>query len=179
MSIAAGVTLGRLEELLGTDRLIRVMPNTPALVGEGAAAFATAAGATEEDAAVVEEMLGSVGICVRVAEDLMDAVTGLSGSGPAYIYLVIEALADGGAKMGLPQDVASALAAQTVLGAARMVLKTGRAPKDLRDDVTTPGGTTVEGLRVLEESGVPKALADAVAAATEKSRLLAGGPSGR
>lgn len=173
VSIAAGVTLAALEDMLKTDRLIRVMPNTPALVGAAAAAYCTLGGATEEDAALVADMLGAVGLCVRVEEKHMDAVTGLSGSGPAYVYLAIEALSDGGVKMGLPRDVATRLAAQTVLGAARMVLETGKHPGQLKDQVTTPGGTTVEGLRALENAGVRKAFMDAVAAATEKSRRLA------
>ncbi|MHC4481457.1 MAG: pyrroline-5-carboxylate reductase [Planctomycetota bacterium] len=166
ISIAAGVTL---EALQG---IIRVMPNTPALVRQGASAYCTARGVTDEDASLVEEMLGSVGVCVQVDQKHMDAVTGLSGSGPAYVYLAIEALTDGGVQMGLPRDVATRLAAQTAAGAARMVLETGRHPGELRDDVTTPGGTTVEGLRVLEEAEVPRAFVAAVVAATEKSRRL-------
>lgn len=175
VSIAAGVTLGALHDMLATERLIRVMPNTPALVGEGASAYCTGSGATDEDSALVEEMLASVGICVRLDEKHMDAVTGLSGSGPAYVYLVIEALSEGGVKMGLPGETATRLAAQTVLGAARMVLQTGRHPGQLKDQVTTPGGTTIEGLRALEKAGLRKAFIDAVVAATEKSRRLAKG----
>ncbi|MHC4789058.1 MAG: pyrroline-5-carboxylate reductase [Planctomycetota bacterium] len=158
ISIAAGVTLEALQGWLRRDRIIRVMPNTPALVRQGASAYCTARGVTDEDASLVEEMLGSVGVCVQVDQKHMDAVTGLSGSGPAYVYLAIEALTDGGVQMGLPRDVATRLAAQTAAGAARMVLETGRHPGELRDDVTTPGGTTVEGA--------------AVVAATEKSRRL-------
>jgi len=176
VSIAAGVTLTRLAELLGTDRLVRVMPNTPALVGAGAAAYCTGPGATAEDGDLVAEMLGAVGLCVRVEEEgQMDAVTGLSGSGPAYVYLVIGALREGGAAAGLDPRVAAELAAQTALGAARMVLETGKAPRQLIDEVATPGGTTVEGLRVLEEAGVQRAFREAVVAATERSRRLAGG----
>ena len=174
-SIAAGVTLGALHGTLRTERLIRIMPNTPALVGAGAAAYCTGPGATTADAALVEEMLGAVGFCVRVGEEHMDAVTGLSGSGPAYVYLVIEALAAGGAAAGLPAGVAARLAAQTVLGAGRMAVETDCDPAQLRTDVTTPGGTTEQGLLALEKAGVRKAFIAAVAAATEKSRRLAGG----
>jgi len=174
VSIAAGVGLARLREALGTERVVRVMPNTPALVRSGAAAYCTGPGATEEDAALVAEMLGAVGICVRVEEKHMDAVTGLSGSGPAYVYLAIEALSDGGVKMGLPRQVAARLAAQTVMGAAKMVLETGAHPAQLKDQVTTPGGTTVEGLHALENAGLRKAFIDAVVAATEKSKRLSG-----
>ena len=117
-------------------------------------------------------MLSAVGVCEEVDEKFMDAVTGLSGSGPAYIYTVIEALSDGGVKMGLSREVATRLAAQTVLGAARMVIETGLPPSELRDQVTTPGGTTIEGLRVLDEARVHKAFMDAVKAATHKSKLL-------
>jgi pyrroline-5-carboxylate reductase len=172
--IAAGVSLGTVCEALGTDRVVRVMPNTPARVGASASAYCTGAGATEEDAALVEEMLGAVGICVRVEEKHMDAVTGLSGSGPAYVYLAIEALSDGGVKMGLPRDVATRLAAQTVLGAAKMVLETGLHPGQLKDQVATPGGTTIEGLHALEGAGVRRAFMDAVVAATEKAKRLSG-----
>jgi pyrroline-5-carboxylate reductase len=172
VSIAAGVTLSALEGLFGTDRLIRVMPNTPALVGAGAAACCAGAGATPEDADLTAEMLGAVGLCVCVEEKHMDAVTGLSGSGPAYIYMAIEALSDGGVRMGLPRREATRLAAQTVLGAAKMVLETERHPGELKDQVTTPGGTTIEAVRVLEKAGLRRAFIDAVAAATEKSRAL-------
>lgn len=172
VSIAAGVTLRALEGLFGTDRLIRVMPNTPALVGAGAAAYCAGAAATPEDADLTAEMLGAVGLCVCVEEKHMDAVTGLSGSGPAYIYMAIEALSDGGVRMGLPRREATRLAAQTVLGAAKMVLETERHPGELKDQVTTPGGTTIEAVRVLEKAGLRRAFIDAVAAATEKSRAL-------
>jgi pyrroline-5-carboxylate reductase len=169
VSIAAGVTLAALEEALGTARLVRVMPNTPALVGAGASAYCVGADATEEDTGLVDELLSSVGTCCCVAEGWMDAVTGLSGSGPAYVYMVIEALSDGGVRMGLPRDTATELAAQTVLGAAKMVLETGEHPALLRDRVTTPGGTTVEGIHVLEGAGVRRAFMDAVEAATAKA----------
>jgi len=125
--------------------------------------------------ALVEEMLRAVGICVRVEEKHMDAVTGLSGSGPAYVYLTIEALSDGGVKMGLPREVATRLAAQTVLGAAKMVLETGLHPGQLKDQVATPGGTTIEGLHALEGAGMRRAFMDAVVAATEKAKRLSGG----
>ncbi|NIM70398.1 MAG: pyrroline-5-carboxylate reductase, partial [Xanthomonadales bacterium] len=162
-------TLGR---LLGTDRLVRVMPNTPALVRAGAAAYCTGAGATAEDAELVEQMLSAVGLCIRVEEKHMDAVTGLSGSGPAYVYLAIEALSDGGVQMGLPRRAATRLAAQTVLGAAKMVLETGRHPGELKDQVTTPGGTTIEAIHALEAAGLRRAFIEAVVAASEKSRRL-------
>ncbi|MFO8008518.1 MAG: pyrroline-5-carboxylate reductase [Candidatus Brocadiia bacterium] len=174
VSIAAGVDLGKLGELLGTDRLVRVMPNTPALVHAGAAAYCTGAGATAEDAELVEQMLSAVGLCVRLEEKHMDAVTGLSGSGPAYVYLAIEALSDGGVQMGLPRQAATRLAAQTVLGAAKMVLETGRHPGELKDQVTTPGGTTIEAIHALEAAGLRKAFIEAVVAASEKSRRLSG-----
>jgi pyrroline-5-carboxylate reductase len=173
VSIAAGVRLDALTEMLGSERLVRVMPNTPAMLGAGASAYCPGSGATEGDAALVEEMLGAAGLCVRVDDEaLMDAVTGLSGSGPAYVYLVVEAMAAGGVRAGLAPEVAERLAAQTALGAARMVVETGRDPARLRDEVTTPGGTTEQGLRVLEEAGVRQAFADAVKAAAAKSRQL-------
>ena len=172
VSIAAGVTLEKLSEMLGTRRLIRAMPNMAARVAEAATAYCTADDATAEDAALAEEMLGAVGLCVRVKESLMDAVTGLSGSGPAYAFVAIEALSDGGVAMGLPREAATKLAAQTVLGAARTVLATGQHPGQLKDQVATPGGTTIEGLRALENAGMRKAFIDAVVAATEKSRRM-------
>jgi pyrroline-5-carboxylate reductase len=175
VSIAAGVTLGRLAELLGADvRLVRVMPNTPCLVGQGASAFCLGREATAADAALVEQLLGAVGKAYQVEERLMDAVTGLSGSGPAFVYIMIEALSDGGVRMGLPRTVASALAAQTVLGAAQMVVETGEHPAVLKDRVASPGGTTIAGLQALEDGGLRSALIAAVEAATQRSRELGG-----
>lgn len=170
VSIAARITLQSLHEVLGTTRLVRVMPNSPAMVGAGASAFCALPGVTDEDVKLVEDVFSAVGLCLRVDESLMDAVTGLSGSGPAYVYLAIEGLSDGGVKAGLPRQTALRLAAQTVLGAARMVLETGRHPGELKDQVATPGGTTIEGLHALERAGVRCAFMDAVIAAAEKSR---------
>jgi len=175
ISIAAGVPLALLRDLTGIDRLVRVMPNAPALVGAGAAAYCADAGATDEDTALVERMLGAVGLCVRVKEEHMDAVTGLSGSGPAYVYQVIEALSDGGVRVGLPRDVATRLAAQSVLGAAKMVLETARHPAELKDQVATPGGTTIAGLHVLERACVRGAFIEAVLAAADRSRAIGQG----
>jgi len=173
ISIAAGVPLRRLREwAVGKPRLIRVMPNTPALIGQGAAAYAAADGTTDEDMAVADRIFGAVGVVVRVKEELLDGVTGLSGSGPAFVYTVIESLADGGALMGLPRDIALRLAAQTVLGAAAMVLQTGLHPAQLRDQVASPGGTTIAGLEALEDAGLRAALIGAVRAATERSGEL-------
>jgi len=173
VSIAAGVRLDALEKHAPSgSRIIRVMPNTPALVGRGASAYSLGTSATEKDAASVESILGAVGTVSRVEEKLLDAVTGLSGSGPAFIYVVIEALADSGVLMGLPRDAALQLAAQTVSGAAEMVLQTGEHPAVLRDQVTSPGGTTIAGLEALEEGGLRSALQAAVRAATERSLEL-------
>ncbi len=175
LSIAAGVPIVTLEGgLEDRTRVVRTMPNTPALVGAGASAYAAGQYATAEDLQAVAAILESVGTAVCLSEKMLDAVTGLSGSGPAYIFLVIEALSDGGVEMGLPRDVATRLAAQTVLGAGRLVLETGRHPGELKDMVTSPGGTTIEGLRALEQSGVRAAFMNAVRAATEKSRRLGG-----
>jgi pyrroline-5-carboxylate reductase len=174
ISIAAGVTLRSIAASLpgGSHRLIRVMPNTPALIGKGASAYALGESTTAEDAAFVEQLLSAVGTVEQVKEALLDAVTGLSGSGPAYIYTIIEALADGGVLVGLPKDKALRLAAQTVAGAAEMVLLTGEHPAKLRDQVTSPGGTTIMGLDVLEAAGLRSALIRAVKAATERAREL-------
>jgi pyrroline-5-carboxylate reductase len=173
ISIAAGVTLARLEGAAkaGT-RVIRVMPNTPALVGASATAFALGKAALSEDALLAQRLFSSVGIAYQVQEMLLDAVTGLSGSGPAYGYLMIEALSDGGVAAGLPRDVATRLAAQTLLGSARMVLETGLHPGALKDMVTSPGGTTIEGIHELERGGVRSALMQAVRVAADKSRKL-------
>ena len=173
VSIAAGVTLAKLEAGLPPgSRVVRVMPNTPALVGQSATAFALGAACAAEDGAWVQRMFASVGVAMAVKESLLDAVTGLSGSGPAYGYLMIEALSDGGVAAGLPREVATRLAAQTLLGAARMVLETGLHPGALKDQVTSPGGTTIEGLHELERAGVRAGLMNAVRAASEKSRRL-------
>ncbi len=173
VSIAAGVTLATLEGSLKA-RLVRTMPNTPALVGEGATAIAWGRGVTAADKALVRKLFGAVGTTVEVAEGLMDAVTGLSGSGPAYVFTVIQALADGGVQAGLPRAVSLQLAAQTVLGAAQMVLATGAHPHQLRDQVASPGGTTIRGIAELEARGVPGALMAAVQAAAARSKELSG-----
>jgi pyrroline-5-carboxylate reductase len=173
VSIAAGVTLKQLAERLGKKcRLIRVMPNTPCLVGASASAFSLGEDAKPEDAALVERLFNAVGLAFRLPEYLLDAVTGLSGSGPAYVYVMIEALSDGGVRMGLPRDVATALAAQTVLGAAKMVLETGSHPSQLKDHVASPAGTTIAGLHALERGSVRSAFMNAVEAATERAREL-------
>jgi pyrroline-5-carboxylate reductase len=173
ISIVAGLPLKTLQAMAGADaRIIRVMPNTPALVHKGAAAFALGNGATEEDAKIAEMIFSAVGIVARVPEELLDAVTGLSGSGPAYAYLVIEALADGAVLMGVPRDLALRLAAQTLAGAAEMVLATGEHPAALRDMVTSPGGTTIAGIEALERDGARAAFVHAVRAATERARIL-------
>lgn len=173
LSIAAGMPLARLEALVPPQsKVIRVMPNTPALVGASATAFALGSAAGKADADLAKRLFSSVGIVYQVKEHLLDAVTGLSGSGPAYVYLMIEALSDGGVAAGLPRDVATQLAAQTVLGAARMVLETGLHPGVLKDMVTSPGGTTIDGLHELERGGVRAALSQAVRVAAEKSKKL-------
>lgn len=173
VSIAAGVSVVQLEKHLpDRARVVRVMPNVACQVGAMAAAFCRGHAASAEDAARVKALLDAVGRCYEVPEDLMDAVTGLSGSGPAYIFTVIEALTDGGVKMGLPREVALGLAAQTVVGAAQMVLQLGRHPAELRDAVTSPGGTTIEGLHVLERSGIRQAFISAVEAAALKAKAL-------
>ena len=173
ISIAAGITTLFISEHL-KDRVpvVRVMPNTPALIQGGASALARGKNATEGDLKSVQELFESVGKTVIVDESLMDAVTGLSGSGPAYVFLFIEALADAGVKMGLPRSVALTLSTQTCLGAAEMVLETGEHPAKLRDMVTSPGGTTISGLHSLEAGGLRTTIMDAVEAATRRSKEL-------
>ena len=176
VSIAAGVTLGNMEACVPSGtRVVRVMPNTPALVGASASGFALGKSATSEDAQTVSRLLSAVGVAFQVKEALLDAVTGLSGSGPAYVYLIIEALSDGGVAAGLPREVATRLAAQTVLGGAKMVLETNLHPGQLKDMVTSPGGTTIEGLHELEKSGVRAAMMNAVRSAAERARKLGQG----
>ena len=175
ISIAAGVPLKRIESALPDGaRVIRVMPNTPALVGASASGYARGTNASTRDAELTGRLLQAVGVAYEVAEPLLDAVTGLSGSGPAYVYQMIEALSDGGVAAGLPRETATRLAAQTLLGGARMVLETGMHPGQLKDMVTSPGGTTIEGVHALERGGLRAALINAVRAATEKSRQLGG-----
>lgn len=173
VSIAAGITLKQLAEQLGSNtRIVRVMPNTPCLVGASASGFAAGPAATSADADLVAMLFNSVGKAYAVPEQLLDAVTGLSGSGPAFVYVMIEALADGGVRMGLPRDIALALAAQTVLGSAKMVLETGTHPAALKDAVASPAGTTIAGLHALERAGVRAGLMDAVEAATKRATEL-------
>ena len=171
-SIVAGLPLPKLEALLPGQPVARVMPNTPLAVGEGMSAYAlgSRAGAAHEE--VIRTILAAAGKVVCVKESLMDAVTGLSGSGPAFAFLVIDALADGGVAAGLSRKDARLLAAQTLLGSAKMALDTGRHPDELRDQVTSPAGTTIAGLRVLEQRAVRGAFLDAVLSAAEKSKSL-------
>lgn len=173
VSVVAGAPIGRIADACGTKtRVVRTMPNTPAMVREGMTGMALGPGVGPEDVACVRQMFESVGKVVPVEERLMDAVTGLSGSGPAYVFLAIEALTDGGVKMGLSREAAGLLAAQTVLGAARMVLETGQHPARLKDQVTSPGGTTIAGIHALEQGGLRATLINAVEAATKRSQEL-------
>ena len=176
ISIAAGVSTRKLREHLGKPaRLIRVMPNTPALVLEGVTAIARAEGLKPGDLEAARELFAAVGKVVVLDESAMDAVTGLSGSGPAYVAMVIEALADGGVNMGLDRATAMTLAAQTVLGSARLILDTGVHPGQLKDMVSSPGGTTIAGIAALEECGLRRAFIQAVERATLRSRELGAG----
>lgn len=183
ISIAAGISIAKIKESLGDNcRVIRVMPNTPAMVNEGISAIALEdkyninkldeEEQIKKDIEIVDKIFTSVGEVVHVEEKLMDAVTGLSGSGPAYIYLVIEALSDGGVLMGLPRDISMKLAAQTVLGAAKTVIETGKHPGELKDMVTSPAGTTIRAIESLEKSGLRASLISAVKASAEKANEL-------
>lgn len=170
ISIAAGISIASMERQLAPKAgVVRVMPNTPALVGAGASAISFGEWVKPEQKAFICRLFDSVGISVVVDEKLMDAVTGLSGSGPAFVFTMVEALADGGVGVGLPRETAAKLAAQTVMGAARMVLETGEHPAKLRDQVTSPGGTTIAGLAELEKGGLRAALMSAVQAAARRS----------
>ncbi len=173
ISVAAGVPIAALERKLGAGaRIIRTMPNTPSLVGAGACALARGEHASDEDLAVATRIFQAVGITTVVDENLLDAVTGLSGSGPAYIFLVIEALSDAGVKVGLPRYTAQKLAAQTVLGSAQLLIETGTHPGQLKDQVTSPGGTAIAGLHTLEAGGLRTTLINAVEAATRRAKEL-------
>lgn len=173
LSIAAGVRLASLQRWLGDGvRVVRAMPNTPALIGQGAAAISAGPTAGGEDLDWAEGVLSAVGTVARVPEHLLDAVTGLSGSGPAYVYLVAEALIDAGVLAGLPRETSVALVVQTLVGSSRMLAESGEGPEALRAAVTSPGGTTAAGLRALEERAVRGAFLEAVQAATERSRQL-------
>lgn len=176
ISIAAGIPISFIEKCLGKKlRIVRVMPNTPALVGAGATALAPGEGASPEDLAAATSIFDSIGITVNVKEDLIDAVTGLSGSGPAYFFIIVDSLAKGGVLMGLPRDIAYKLAAQTMLGSAKLALESGKHPMELRDMVTSPGGTTIAGIQALEEGGLRAALMEAVEVATLRSKELGKG----
>ena len=178
ISIAAGVATSTIRTALGKDaRIIRVMPNTPALVLQGATAVAKGKGLGPDDLAIAEEIFGAVGRVVVLDEELMDAVTGLSGSGPAYVAIVVESLADGGVKMGLDRATAMTLATQTVLGTAQLLLETGMHPGSLKDMVSSPGGTTIAGIAALEEGGIRATFIRAVERATQRSRELGRGPA--
>eukprot|EP00127_Corallochytrium_limacisporum_P000791 Clim_evm77s25 gene=Clim_evmTU77s25 len=173
VSIAAGITIADMEKMLGKPiPVVRVMPNTPAQVGAVAAGVAGGAHATQEHTDLVETVFGAIGKAYTVPENLLDAVTGVSGSGPAYIYLVIEAMADGGVRAGLPRDIALGLAAQTVFGASKMVLETGEHPGVLKDKVCSPGGTTITAVHELENNGLRAAFINAVYAAATKAADL-------
>ena len=173
ISIAAGITLQTLQRALGDSRrVVRVMPNTPALVLAGAAGISPGKAATAQDVALVERIFNAVGRAMVVSDEMMDVVTGLSGSGPAFIFALIEGLSDGGVLMGLSRQTATLLAAQTVLGAAKMVLETGKHPGELKDMVTSPAGTTIAGMQALESGGLRGLMMEAVRRATERSEAL-------
>lgn len=176
ISIAAGVPLTRIEAALPIGaRVIRVMPNAPALVGASTSVYAPGSSATDADVALAHRLLSTIGLAVKLPEKLLDAATGLSGSGPGYVCLILEALSDGGVAAGLPRAIATRLAAHTLLGTARWVIETGEHPAALKDMVASPGGTTIEGLHELETAGVRGALISAVRASAERARHLGDG----
>ncbi len=172
VSIAAGVSLDKLISLFSTERIIRVMPNTPCLVGMSACAFSANEGLSPDDIRLTQTLLESTGLAIQFPEKQLDAVTGLSGSGPAYVYMMIEAMSDAGVRLGLPRAAALQLAAQTVKGAAEMVLQTGQHPAALKDNVTSPGGTTIAGVHELEKKGFRGAIIDAISASAARSKEL-------
>ena len=172
VSIAAGINISTIEKYVPDSRIIRVMPNVCCTVSESASSYTLGTKATVDDGKKVKEILEAVGVAFEVAEKDIDAVTGLSGSSPAYMFMVIDALADGGVLMGLPRDIAIRLAAQTMLGSAKTVLETGRHPDELKDSVCSPGGTTIEGVKILEDYNMRAAFISAVKASAEKSKRM-------
>ena len=172
ISIAAGIKICTLERYVPDSRIVRVMPNVCCTVLESASSYTLGSRATDEDRQLVKKILEAIGMAFEIPEEKIDAVTGLSGSSPAYMFMVIDALADGGVLMGLPRDVAIKLAAQTMLGSAKTVLETGKHPEDLKDSVCSPGGTTIEGVKVLEDYGMRAAFISAVQASAEKSKEM-------
>jgi pyrroline-5-carboxylate reductase len=173
ISVAAGINIDRLQDAAGhRTRVIRAMPNTPSLIGKGATAYALGDHATMADAEIAEKVFSAVGVVYRVRESALDAVTGLSGSGPAYVFTFVEALADGGVMMGLPREVALELAVQTVFGSALMIRETGKHPAELREMVASPGGTTMAAIEILEARGLRHTIMSAVRAASERAREL-------
>lgn len=174
MSIVAGVKISTLEAYVPDAKIIRVMPNHCCLVGEGAAGYSRGSKADDRDVEKVHAVLSATGFAAEVKENDLDAVTGLSGSSPAFMYMVADAVAEAGTKNGIPRDVALKLAAQSMLGAAKMILRTGKSPERLRDDVCSPGGTTIEGVKVLQNSDAMEKLTEAVEASIAKSRKMSG-----
>jgi pyrroline-5-carboxylate reductase len=173
ISIAAGITIEHLEKALPSSaKIIRAMPNTPILVGEGVIAISRNKNVSDEEISMVKNLLGSVGRVYLVEEDMMDVITALSGSGPAYVYIIIEALADGGVLMGLPRDLSLEFAARTVLGSAKMVLESNKHPGELKDMVTSPGGTAIRGIEVLENRGIRGIIMNAVKEAANRSQEI-------
>lgn len=175
ISVAMGVTLSELEKNVSNkSRVIRIMPNTPVLIQQGCSVFVRGSNASDNDAQITQKLLESIGTCEEVDESLLDPITALSGSGPAYVFVMIEALADGGVQMGLPRDLAYRLAAQTVLGAGQLVKESGKHPGQLKDDVTSPAGSTAAGLCYLEKTAFRASVAGAVEAATLRCRDISG-----
>ena len=172
MSIVAGVKIEKLATLTGASRIVRVMPNTPALLGEGCGAYTLSAAATADDRELAKEVLASIGECVELPEKQLDAVTAVSGCGPAFVYMFAEALADGAVECGLARDKANLYAAQTLLGAARMLIESGKHPGELKDAVCSPGGTTIAGVHALEDGEFRACVMDAVGSAYERTLEL-------
>ena len=176
ISIAAGIRISTLEAHVPDSRILRVMPNHCCMVSEGASGFSRGARATDDDVKLAENMLSSMGTAIEVAEEELDAVTGVSGSSPAFMYLFAEAIAEAGKRYGLPYDIGIELAARSMIGAGRMILETGRTPRDLIDGVCTPGDATIEGIKALGENDLKKAIQEAVDAVVKRTRSMSAGP---